>query len=291
MLTNLESQLREQNAQDRLDEVLLEIPLVRKDLGYIPLVTPTSQIVGTQAVLNVLSGERYKNITKETEGVLKGEYGKTPAPVDSALQARVLAGGEVITCRPADLLPAEFEKLKQELLGLQAEKALVFGENIDDDVLTYALFPQPGLNFLANRHHPEAFEPAPGLEPKTAALPAAASGSSGQSETYSVEVGGQVYVVKVSPGGDITSSAPIAVDTPVAPPSPGGVGVLAPLSGNISRVTVAVGDDLKSGDVVVVLEAMKMETEIRASCAGRVSQVLVRQGQAVAAGDTLITFG
>jgi len=291
MLTNLESQLREQNAQDRLDEVLVEIPLVRKDLGYIPLVTPTSQIVGTQAVLNVLSGERYKNITKETEGVLKGEYGKTPAPVDSALQARVLAGGEVITCRPADLLPAEFEKLKQELLGLQAEKALVFGENIDDDVLTYALFPQPGLNFLTNRHHPEAFEPAPGLEPKIAASPAAASVSSGQSETYSVEVSGQVYVVKVSPGGDFTSSAPIAVDTPVAPPSPGGVGVLAPLSGNISRVLVAVGDDLKSGDVVVVLEAMKMETEIRASCAGRVSQVLVRQGQAVAAGDTLITFG
>jgi len=289
MLTNLENQLREQNAGDRLDEVLLEIPLVRKDLGFIPLVTPTSQIVGTQAVLNVLAGERYKNITKETEGVLKGEYGMTPAPVDSALQARVLAGGEAITCRPADLLAPEFDKLKKELLGLQAEKALIFGANVDDDVLTYALFPQPGLKFLANRHHPEAFEPAPGLEPEAVAVPAVAAVPGGQPETYSVEVAGQVYVVKVSSGGDILSTAPV-VNTPEFA-SPGGVGVLAPLSGNITRVNVVVGDHLNSGDVVVVLEAMKMETEIRANCAGKVSQVLVREGQAVSAGDTLMTFG
>ena len=289
MLTNLENQLREQNAGDRLDEVLLEIPLVRKDLGFIPLVTPTSQIVGTQAVLNVLAGERYANITKETEGVLKGEYGKTPAPVDSALQMRVLAGGEAITCRPADLLAPEFEKLKKELLGLQAEKALVFGDNVDDDVLTYALFPQPGLKFLANRHHPEAFEPAPGLEPEVVAAPTFVAAPGGQPETYSVEVAGQVYAVKVSPGGDVLSTAPVA-NTP-EPASLGGVGVLAPLSGNITRVNVAVGDHLNSGDVVVVLEAMKMETEIRASCAGKVSQVLVRQGQSVSAGDTLMTFG
>ena len=289
MLTNLENQLREQNAGDRLDEVLLEIPLVRKDLGFIPLVTPTSQIVGTQAVLNVLAGERYANITKETEGVLKGEYGKTPAPVDSALQMRVLAGGEAITCRPADLLAPEFEKLKKELLGLQAEKALVFGDNVDDDVLTYALFPQPGLKFLANRHHPEAFEPAPGLEPEVVAAPTFVAAPGGQPETYSVEVAGQVYAVKVSPGGGVLSTAPVA-NTP-EPASLGGVGVLAPLSGNITRVNVAVGDHLNSGDVVVVLEAMKMETEIRASCAGKVSQVLVRQGQSVSAGDTLMTFG
>ena len=289
MLTNLENQLREQNAGDRLDEVLLEIPLVRKDLGFIPLVTPTSQIVGTQAVLNVLAGERYKNITKETEGVLKGEYGMTPAPVDSALQTRVLAGGEAITCRPADLLAPEFDKLKKELLGLQAEKTLIFGANVDDDVLTYALFPQPGLKFLANRHHPEAFEPAPGLEPEAVAVPAVAAVPGGQPETYSVEVAGQVYVVKVSSGGDILSTAPV-VNTPESA-SPGGVGVLAPLSGNITRVNVVVGDHLNSGDVVVVLEAMKMETEIRANCAGKVSQVLVREGQAVSAGDTLMTFG
>ena len=107
MLTNLENQLRDQNASDRLDEVLKEIPSVRKALGYVPLVTPTSQIVGTQAVINVLMGERYKTITKETAGVLKGEYGATIAPVDSALQAKVLEGAEPITYRPADVLQPE----------------------------------------------------------------------------------------------------------------------------------------------------------------------------------------
>ena len=109
MLTNLENQLREQNADEKLDEVLEEIPKVREDLGFIPLVTPTSQIVGTQAVLNVISGERYRNITKETEGVLKGEYGATPAPMNQKLQAKVLNGKQAINCRPADLLEPEFE--------------------------------------------------------------------------------------------------------------------------------------------------------------------------------------
>ena len=121
MLTNMEGQLKEQGALDRMDEVLLEIPRVRADLGYIPLVTPTSQIVGTQAVINVLMGERYKTITKETAGVLKGEYGTTPAPVDAELQARVLQGEPCITCRPADLLPAEFDRLEAELQSLAAE--------------------------------------------------------------------------------------------------------------------------------------------------------------------------
>ncbi|MEM9398151.1 MAG: pyruvate carboxylase subunit B, partial [Pseudomonadota bacterium] len=147
MLTNMENQLREQNAGDKLDAVLDEIPSVRKDLGYIPLVTPTSQIVGTQAVLNVLTGERYKSISRETAGVLKGEYGVTPAPVDSALQKRVLEGGEPVTCRPADLLEPELAKLKEELIALAAEKAIRLApqEQLVDDVLTYALFPQVGL--------------------------------------------------------------------------------------------------------------------------------------------------
>src|SRR5690606_6504710 len=155
MLTNMESQLREQNAQDRFDEVLAEIPRVREDLGYIPLVTPTSQIVGTQAVLNVLCGERYKNISKETEGVLKGEYGSTPAPVNTELQQRVLNGAAPITCRPADLLEPELDKLTETLKALAAEKsiALAQGEELVDDVLTYALFPQIGLKFLENRNN------------------------------------------------------------------------------------------------------------------------------------------
>ncbi|HJL61323.1 MAG TPA: sodium-extruding oxaloacetate decarboxylase subunit alpha [Pseudomonadales bacterium] len=287
MLTNLENQLREQNATDRLDEVLLEIPKVREELGFIPLVTPTSQIVGTQAVLNVLTGERYKNITKETEGVLKGEYGAAPAPVDKELQARVLDGAEAVTCRPADLLEPEFDRLKAELLALEAEKNLQFGESIEDDVLTYALFPQPGLKFLANRNNPEAFEPHPNNEPASPQATAAkhAAGEGG-AEVYSVEVQGEQFVVKVSPGGDVQSATPVA--SPAI--STGGVGITAPLSGNVFKIHVAPGDQVKSGDVVVVLEAMKMETEIRATNAGQVGEVLVREGDSVSASDTLITL-
>ena len=161
MLTNLESQLREQNAGDRLDEVLEEIPRVRQDLGTLPLVTPTSQIVGTQAVINVLSGERYSTISKETAGVLKGEYGATPAPVNAELQARVLEGGQPITCRPADLLEPEVERQTEELTKLAIEKRIHLADDVIDDVLTYALFPQMGIRFLQNRDNPDAFEPPP----------------------------------------------------------------------------------------------------------------------------------
>jgi oxaloacetate decarboxylase alpha subunit len=292
MLTNLESQLREQNAADKLDEVLLEIPRVREDLGFIALVTPTSQIVGTQSVLNVLAGERYKNITKETEGVLKGEYGSTPAPVNAELQARVLEGGEPMTCRPADKLEPEFDRLKEELLGLEKSEGLVFGDFIDDDVLTYALFPQVGLKFLANRNNPDAFEPVPGSEPAAAEQATVSAGSaSGQSETYTVEVQGQQYVVKVTPGGDITSTTAVAAAPAKPVSSASSVGITAPLSGNIFEVMVKEGDSVESGDVVLLMEAMKMETEIRASSAGRVSQVMVREGDTVTAGDTLVTLG
>ncbi len=143
MLTNMESQLKEQGAGDCLDEVLEEIPRVRKDLGYVALVTPTSQIVGTQAVLNVLAGERYKTITKETAGVLRGEYGSTPAPVDAELQARVLKDGEEpISCRPADNLSPEMERLTAELEALAMERSIELAPAVVDDVLIYALFPQ-----------------------------------------------------------------------------------------------------------------------------------------------------
>jgi len=283
MLTNLESQLREQKASDRLDEVLDEIPRVREDLGFIPLVTPTSQIVGTQSVLNVLTGERYRTITKETEGVLKGEYGATPAPMNKELQDRVLAGSDPVTCRPADNLPAEFESIKSELLGLQEEKNLIFGENIDDDVLTYALFPQPGLKFLANRGNPDAFEPKPGTEPP----PSVTTGTTSGAEVYTVEVEGQQFVVKVTPGGDIQSTTPVGA---IASVPAGAIGIAAPLAGNIYKVLVEPGDVIDSGDVVLVLEAMKMETEIRTSKAGTISEVLVREGDAVSAGDTLVTL-
>lgn len=183
MLTNMESQLKEQGAQDKFDQVLAEIPRVREDLGFIPLVTPTSQIVGTQAVINVLTGERYKSITKETAGVLKGEYGAAPAPFNAELQARVLDGGEAITCRPADLLEAEMDKLTAELKGIAREKGIKLAADEIDDVLTYALFPQIGLKFLENRGNPAAFEPAP-TGKETPAREA------GKPEVYTVEVNG-----------------------------------------------------------------------------------------------------
>ena len=160
MLTNMEGQLKEQGALDKFDEVLAEIPRVREDLGFIPMVTPTSQIVGTQSVLNVLLGERYKVISTETEGLLKGEYGATPAPVNRELQTKALKGAEPISCRPADLLEPEFEKQKIELLKIAKDESINLA-NEDDDTLTYILFPNPGLKFLKNRNNPDAFEPVP----------------------------------------------------------------------------------------------------------------------------------
>ena len=185
MLTNLESQLREQDASDKLDAVLREIPAVRKDLGYVPLVTPTSQIVGTQSVLNVLSGERYKTISKETAGVLKGEYGATAAPVNTELQQRVLDGAEPITCRPADLIEPEMARLTKELEALSKDEGFDLSENKIDDVLIYALFQQVGVNYLKNRNNPDAFEPVPGSQVETSAdvpvTPAAASDTTAES--------------------------------------------------------------------------------------------------------------
>ena len=221
MLTNMENQLREQCAEDRLDEVLDEMPRVREDLGYLPLVTPTSQIVGTQAVLNVLTGERYKSITAETAGILKGEYGLTPAPVNSELQKRVLEDAEPITCRPADLLEDEFDKLSAELQA-HADKdgfSLESGERQTDDVLTYALFPQVGLKFLANRNNPDAFEPIPTIASAQAATQKVAD-SAASEQTYTIAVNGESYVVQINEGGDIshfaqTMAAPVAT-TPAA---------------------------------------------------------------------------
>ena len=165
MLTNLENQLKEQSASDKLDDVLNEIPKVREDLGNIPLVTPTSQIVGTQAVLNVMLG-RYNKLSKETEGILKGEYGATPSPVNSSLQAKVLGGAEPITCRPADLLEPELEKIKTELLKEKDQNNFDLSDDIIDDILTYALFPQVALYFFKNRKDLTAFEPIPIQNPK-----------------------------------------------------------------------------------------------------------------------------
>ncbi|WP_258956070.1 biotin/lipoyl-containing protein, partial [Klebsiella quasivariicola] len=286
MLTNLESQLKQQSATDKLDLVLAEIPRVREDLGFIPLVTPTSQIVGTQAVLNVLTGERYRTIAKETAGILKGEYGRTPAPVNAALQARVLDGAEAITCRPADLLKPELAALEADVKRQAQEKGITLAQNAIDDVLTVALFPQPGLKFLENRHNPAAFEPVPQVE---AAQPVAKAEKPAASGVYTVEVEGKAFVVKVSDGGDV-SQLTAASSAPVQAAAPAGAGtpVTAPLAGTIWKVIVSEGQTVAAGDVLLILEAMKMETEIRAAQAGTVRGIAVKAGDAVAVGDTLL---
>ncbi len=295
MLTNMENQLREQGAADRLDEVLSEIPKVREDLGYIPLVTPTSQIVGTQAVLNVLTGERYKSITKETAGVLKGEYGTTAAPANKELQQRVLDGAEAITCRPADLIEPEVESLTAELEKLATEKNITLAENKIDDVLTYALFPQIGLKFLQNRDNPDAFEPAPEKAPvQTETNAPQATAGSGTIENYSVRVDGKVYEVTVAPSGEIESisSSGSASTKPTSTPEPAaGCSVDAPLAGNIFRMQVNIGDQVGEGDVLIIMEAMKMETEIRSTAAGKVTAIHIKEGDSVSVGQSLISIG
>ena len=293
MLTNMEGQLKEQGAADKLDEVLTEIPKVRKDLGYIPLVTPTSQIVGTQAVLNVLTGERYKSITKETAGVLKGEYGKTADKVNAELQARVLEGKEAITCRPADLLDPEMDKLSVELQQIAADKNISLADDTIDDVLTYALFPQIGLKFLENRNNPDAFEPAPtkaSADSAAAAAPVASNVNAGP-ESYAVSVDGKVFDVVVAPGGSIENiqAATSSAAAPAAS-SAGGESLKAPLAGNIFKVLVNEGDEVAEGEVVIIMEAMKMETEIRATKAGEISVIHTREGDSVAVGDTLLSL-
>ncbi|MGR7146581.1 biotin/lipoyl-containing protein, partial [Klebsiella aerogenes] len=278
MLTNLEGQLKQQNAAHRLDEVLAEIPRVREDLGFIPLVTPTSQIVGTQAVLNVLGGERYKTIAKETAGILKGEYGHTPAPVNAALQARVLDGADAVTCRPADLLKPELAELEADVKRQAQEKGITLAENAIDDVLTVALFPQIGLKFLENRHNPAAFEPVPQVEEVKSAAPAKAAASG----IYTVEVEGKAFVVKVSDGGDVSqlsAAAPVAAAAPA--PTGAGTPVTAPLAGTIWKVLASEGQAVTEGEVLLILEAMKMETEIRAAQAGTVRGIAVKSGDAV----------
>jgi oxaloacetate decarboxylase alpha subunit len=293
MLTNLESQLREQNAIDQLDAVLQEIPAVRKDLGYVPLVTPTSQIVGSQSLLNVLSGERYKTISKETAGVLKGEYGATAAPVNADLQKRVLDGAEPITCRPADLIEPEMTRLTGELEALAKEEDFKLSEIEIEDVLIYALFHQVGIKFLKNRNNPDAFEPKPGEPaaepgPAASASPAAAT----TAESYQVTVNGTQYDVVVAPGsGDVSQVTPVASTAGPAAPAATGSSINAPMTGNVIEVLVSVGQQVSEGDPVLVIEAMKMETEIRSHTNGAVQSISVSKGDSIQADQVLMTIG
>jgi oxaloacetate decarboxylase alpha subunit len=294
----MEGQLKEQGASDQFDEVLKEIPRVREDLGFIPLVTPTSQIVGTQAVLNVLTGERYKSISKETQAILKGEYGKAPSAFNADLQAQVLDGTEAISCRPADLLAPEMASLTTELKTLAIDKDFSLAEDEIDDVLTYALFPQIGLKYFENRNNPDAFEPVPQAMPVSTVT---VTNNSSNKQSYTVSLNGKKYAAAVSMDGNVTVSINgIHYTTTVAEGTgeitssenvaSSGETIAAPLAGNIFKINVAIGQQVNPGDILIILEAMKMETEIKAAVAGTISEINVSAGDAVAVGDSLLTL-
>jgi pyruvate carboxylase subunit B len=268
MLSNLVSQLIEQKYLKKYEEVLAEIPKVRADLGYPPLVTPTSQIVGTQAVLNVITGERYKTVPKEVRDYVKGLYGKPPAMIDPKVRIKILCDEDPITVRPADLLPPEYEAAKREVDSLGLAKK-------EEDYLTYALYPQVALKFLKG-----AAEEEP-LIRKKAEAPVAGGISSTVPMAFNVEVDGEAYLVKVAPAG-IT----IQESQPKAPAD----GVSVPMQGVVIRYEVKEGDTVNKGDKVAVLEAMKMENSIFSNKSGIVKSIYVSVGTTVSPGDILMSI-
>ncbi len=267
MLSNLVSQLVEQKAMDKYEEVLVEIPKVRKDLGYPPLVTPTSQIVGTQAVLNVITGDRYKMVPKEVKDYVKGLYGKSPAMIDPKVRLKVLCDEEPITVRPADLLAPEYENAKKAVDALKLAKQ-------DEDYLTYALYPQVALKFLQGAAVEEQLIKKP---------PAAAVSAPINAEpmALNVEIDGESYLVKVAPAGMTIEEA-----KPKTPKD----GLTVPMQGVIIRYKVEKGDRVEEGDVVAVLEAMKMEQNILANKSGIVKEIYINTGTTVTPGDVLMTI-
>mgnify|MGYP001241019898 FL=1 len=286
MISNMENQLRDQDALDNLSEVLEEVPRVRKDMGYPPLVTPTSQIVGSQATLNVLTGERYKIISKETRECVLGKYGKLPGPLDPDLLAKAQENDTAIDCRPADLLEPEWDKVVKECKGKCKS---------EEDMLSYALFPKVALEFFANRAKGiTSTEPA-AAPPATSAAPTAPATQATGDGTYTVTVNGQPFSVQVSVGG---AAQPVAAPATTAQPQTapqvstgGGTSVASPLPGSVFSIKVAVGDQVNEGDVVIILESMKMETEVRASTGGSIKSIQVQEGQNVKTGDTLLVIG
>ena len=289
MISNMENQLREQNSLDKLEEVLKEVPRVRKDMGYPPLVTPTSQIVGSQATLNVLTGERYKIITKETRQCVLGNYGKLPAPISEELMGKVSEDGKVTDCRPADLLDPEWDTVCKELGDAHTS---------EEDRLTYALFPKVALEFFKTRGNRQPKPaPAPASAPATAsAAPVATASAPAGSAVYSVRVNGKDYTVEVSTGEAI-GTAPIpatAAPAPIAAPAArtaGGSPLLAPLPGSIFTMKCKEGDTVNEGDTVLVMEAMKMESEVTAHQSGTIQSILVKEGDNVQTGDELMVIG
>jgi oxaloacetate decarboxylase alpha subunit len=287
MLSNMEGQLKEQGALNKMDDVLREIPLVQKDFGYPSLVTPTSQIVGTQAVLNVLQG-RYVTLTAESKDLLAGKYGACPAPKNPDLVKKALEALKIekeVAHRPADDIPPEYEKLEAEVKKLLATDAPSV-----EDVLSYAMFPKIAPDFFKKRPQgPVVFKPEPDAP---AAAPAAPAGKS-EAAKYVVNVNGANYNVVVAPAGTVIaapadaapSAAPVA-----AAPSGAGTAVPAPVAGTVIRYAVDEGAQVASGDTVIIIESMKMELEIKATTAGKV-HFLVPTGAKVSAQQPVAEIG
>lgn len=272
MLSNLISQLKEQQALDRYDDVLEEMPRVRKDMGYPPLVTPTSQIVGIQSVMNVLGGERYKTVSNEVKEYMKGMYGKPPAPVNAEIANRIIGDEEVITCRPADLLEPEFDKFKKD----GEDKGFV---KSDEDALTYALYPPIAPKFLKGEAEEEDLKAPVSLnEDDGIQIPT----------DYNVEVDGDVFEVRIMPTGFMEIGE-------VGDVAKGPVGdiegaVLSAMQGMIIKLNVNVGDKVEKGSTICVIEAMKMENDIQAEVDGVVEEIFVEPGDAVSIGDALMVI-
>ena len=268
MLSNLISQLKEQNALDRYSDVLEEMPRVRKDMGYPPLVTPTSQIVGIQAVMNVLSGERYKTVSNEVKEYMKGNYGKPPAKVNEEIASKIIGDEEVITCRPADLLEPEFDKYKSE--GM--EKGFVKN---DEDALTYALYPAIAPAFLKGETSEEELATVSHVEDHEIGIPT----------QYNVEVDGESFEVKIMPTGFMEVE-----ETEKGPFTPVEGGIYSTMQGMVIKLTVNVGDRVTEGSTIAVIEAMKMENDIQSEIDGTVKEIFVEPGDAVSAGDIIMVI-
>ena len=269
MLSNLVSQLKEQNALDKYEAVLAEMPRVREELGYPPLVTPTSQIVGTQAVLNVLMGERYKIVPKEVRDYVKGLYGRTPAPISKEIITKILCDDKPITVRPADLLPPELDRVTKEAQDLGIVKK-------PEDILTYALYPAIAPKFLRGETREEALEAPKSNNGKAAPMPT----------EFRVEVDGDEFNVKIlsANGGMSVSAAPERTKKVDG-------SITASMQGMVLKIKVKKGDNVAKGDVMMVLEAMKMENNIHAPHGGTVKDIFVKEGSTVSAGDALLVIG
>jgi len=274
MISNLVSQLRDQKALDRLPEVLAEVPRVRADLGYPPLVTPSSQVVGTQAVLNVLMGGRYKQVTKETKNYLLGHYGAVTGEINPEIRKAIIGDEKPISGRPADLLSPELPKAQEEAgkLGLVKKP---------EDVLTYAMYPEIATKFLRGELKEEVI--ASPAAPAPAAVPVAPT------TEFSVDVDGDVFTVKVSPlSGKVTGVAPAA--KPAKPSREHKGAVLAPMNGMILSIRAKIGDKVKAGDVMATIEAMKMASEIPAPQDGAVTGIFAYEGELVNAKDIIMVI-